>query len=308
MLYVDARDAILTAVSRSREEPDREVVDIPREERAASLAAHVRSLEGERNPFTAPAKHREVQGYLERTLGAMAPAKLRRHSFRWQGVEGLNLVLEVPGRQAGPPVLVGAHYDSVPGSPGADDNASGLAVMLELARILVAEPPLHPAWLVAFELEEWGMVGSRALAAELKRDGPRPSWMASLEMLGYRRREARTQSYPFPFQWFYTDIGDFILMLGNIKAHRLMGRMAQAFHHVGVKTERFTVPLKGFAIPASRLSDQSPFWDIGVAGVMITDSAWLRNPNYHAATDTADTLDFEFMSGILRALAGLLQG
>ena len=219
-----------------------------------------------------------------------------------RGIEGLNLILEIPGKQAGPPILIGAHYDSVPGSPGADDNASGVAALMELARRFVEDPPGRPVWLVAFDLEEWGMRGSRALAEEFKRDGPRPSWMASLEILGYRRPEPKSQRYPFPFGWFYPDRGDFILMLGNVRAHRLMGRMAETFHRVGMRTERFTLPFNGWVIPASRLSDQSPFWDIGVAAVMLTDTAWLRNPHYHRSTDTADTLDLEFMAGTVEGL------
>jgi Zn-dependent M28 family amino/carboxypeptidase len=248
-----------------------------------------------------------VRAYLEETLSALGSAALRKHRFTWQGVEGLNLVAEMPAMETGRPILIGAHYDSVPGSPGADDNASGVAVMLELARLLDREPVRRPVWLVAFDLEEWGMRGSAALAEELKRTGPRPSWMASLEMLGYRRVEPRTQAYPFPFGWFYPNRGDFVLMLGNFPAHRLMGRMARVFDRCGVRTERFTVPLRGWAIPGSRLSDQSPFWDMGVAGVMLTDTAWLRNPHYHGPTDRADTLDLGFMADTVEALGDVLR-
>lgn len=277
------------------------------EEICASLVSHVRHVEGERNPFTAPTRHREVQGYVEESLGSLGVGTLRRHPFTWQGVEGLNLILQLPGREGGLPVLIGAHYDSVPGSPGADDNASGVAVLLELARLLGEEPPQRTVWLVAFDLEEWGMRGSRALARELTQDGPRPYWMASLEMVGYRRRERGSQRYPFPFRWFYPDRADFILLLGNTKAHRLMARMADAFQKACVKTERFTVPCKGWVIPPTRFSDQAPFWDMGVAGVMLTDMAWFRNPNYHGPTDTIDTLDFTFMAEIALGLASFLR-
>ena len=277
------------------------------EEVRSSLADHVRHLEGERNPYTAPPRHQEARAYLDEDLGRLGVGSLRHHRFPWQGVEGLNLVLELPGREAGPPILIGAHYDSVPGSPGADDNASGVAVLLELAALLAHSPPRQPVWLVAFDLEEWGMRGSQALAQELRRNGPRPLWMLSLEMLGYRRTEPGSQHYPFPFRWFYPNTGDFILLLGNVKAHRLMGKVARVLEAAGVKTERFTVPFKGRVLPGSRLSDQSPFWDIGVPGIMVTDSAWLRNPNYHGPTDKTETLDFDFMTDILKGLATLLQ-
>ena len=286
---------------------NKKMESLPFEKLCSSLADHVRHLEGERNPYTAPARHMEVQAYLEESLRRLGAGILRHHRFAWKGAEGLNLILELEGQEAGPPVLIGAHYDSVPGSPGADDNASGVAVLLELARLLAQRPPRQPVWLVAFDLEEWKMRGSRALAGELRRHGPKPSWMLSLEMVGYRRREPGSQRYPFPFRWFYPNTADFILLLGNTKAHRLLRHMARVLEMAGVKTERFTVPLKGWAIPPTRLSDQSPFWDIGVAAVMMTDTAWQRNPNYHAPTDRAETLDFQFMADIVKGLFSLLQ-
>jgi len=274
---------------------------------SSSLSSHVQHLEGERNPFSAPRHHGEVREYLEETLAALGAGTMRRHSFTWQGAEGVNLILELPGRDPQPPIILGAHYDSVPGSPGADDNASGVAVLLELGKLLTLQPPQQPVWLVAFDLEEWGMRGSRALVQELRRNGPKPSWMLSLEMVGYRSRELGSQRYPFPFRWFYPNTADFILLLGNVKAHRLMRRMAEALRTSDVKTERFTVPFKGWIIPQTRFSDQSPFWDMGVAAIMMTDTAWNRSPHYHRSTDTAETLDIGFMADITRGLATLLQ-
>lgn len=273
----------------------------------ASLEKHVGQLEGERNPFTASVRHRQAQAYLEDTLGSLGSGILRRHTFTWEGVHGLNLILELPGKEPGRPAIIGAHYDCVPGSPGADDNASGVAVLVELARELSEEGPRFPVWLVAFDLEEWGMRGSEALAAELRQNGPRPSWMASLEMVGYRSHERGSQRYPFPFRWFYPDTADFILLVGNVKAHRLLGGMASALGEAEIKTERFTMPFNGWLIPASRLSDQAPFWDMGVPGVMVTDTAWFRNANYHRPSDTVDTLDLEFMAGLVKGLALFLK-
>lgn len=89
------------------------------------------------------------------------------------------------------------------------------------------------------------MRGSRALAREYARDGVKPSWVASLEMVGCRRRQRGSQRYPFPFRWFYPDRADFILLLGNTRAHGLLARMADAFQKVGVETQRLTVPFGG---------------------------------------------------------------
>jgi Zn-dependent M28 family amino/carboxypeptidase len=261
-------------------------------------------IEGERNPFTDPAKHKAVRQYIEDRMASSAP--VIRHTFEFYGIEGINLLQKFSGTDQCPPVLIGAHYDSVPGSPGADDNASAVAVLLELSRLLSIEPLRLPVWLVAFDLEEWRMQGSKALARSLKRERLKLSWMASLEMLGCRHKEPRTQRYPFPFGFFYPNTADFILLLGNTKAHGLLKRMARGFEEVGVKTQRFTVPFNGWVIPPTRLSDQSPFWDIGVAGVMVTDTAWNRNPNYHRSTDKMDTLDFEFMADITRGLKRIL--
>lgn len=274
------------------------------EEVSRRLADHVRMIEGERNPFTAPTKHMAVQQYIEDCMASLGP--VTRHTFEFHGIEGINLLQELSGTDDGPPVLIGAHYDSVPGSPGADDNASAVAVLLELSRMLSEEPLRLPVWLVAFDLEEWRMQGSKALARSIKRDRRKLSWMASLEMVGCRHKEPGTQSYPFPFGFFYPNTADFILLLGNMKAHGLLKRMASGFQEAGVKTQRFTVPFNGWAIPPTRLSDQSPFWDIGVAGVMVTDTAWNRNPNYHKSTDTIDKLDFDFMAGITQGLKQIL--
>jgi Zn-dependent M28 family amino/carboxypeptidase len=273
------------------------------------LKEHVAAVVGERNPLTAPARHAEVRDYVAASLSSLKLGKLRRQVFNWASVEGINFVLEIPGRQEGLPGIVGAHYDSVSGSPGADDNASGVAILLELGRSLVEEPPLHTLWLVAFDLEEWGggRGGSRALARELKQERQRPGWMVSLEMLGYRRREAGTQHFPLPVRLFYPRRGDFILVISNTGARRLAKRMAQTLCQAGVKAERFIVAARGWLILPTRFSDQSAFWDMGVPGVMLTDTSWYRNPNYHSATDTTDTLDFEFMADIAAGLAPFLR-
>jgi Zn-dependent M28 family amino/carboxypeptidase len=271
------------------------------------LWTHVGNIVGERNPFLASTKHGEVRRYLKETLGSYGTGTFQRHTFHWQGAWGVNMILKIPGKEVAPPALIGAHYDTVPGSPGADDNASGVAVLLEMARLLDQIPPRQPVWLVAFDLEEWRMQGSKALARQLKEDGEDLSWMASLEMVGCRRRHKGSQRYPFPFRWFYPDLGDFILLLGNTPAHGLMSRITRTLEEHGVKTERFTVPFKGWLIPPTRLSDQSPFWDIGVPGVMVTDTAWRRNPNYHQPTDTMDTLDIEFMADITLGLSFFLR-
>jgi aminopeptidase YwaD len=267
------------------------------------LKRHALNTVGERNPFTAPARYREVQEYIEAEMSSLKVGVLRRHSFNWSSVEGVNIILEIPGKLEGAAGLIGAHYDSVAGSPGADDNSSGVAVLLELGRRLAAAPPLHSIWLVAFDLEEWGMGGSKMLAQELKRNHQKPKWMVSIEMVGYRSREAEMQHFPFPFRFFYPNRGDFILLVGNNRARKLISGIERSFQKTNVKAEHLLVACNGWLIPPSRFSDQAAFWDTGVAGVMLTDTSWYRNPNYHSAADTIDTLDFEFMADILAGMS-----
>ena len=270
------------------------------------LFDHLHALEGDRSPLSAPDRHLQVREYLEETLRLLGA--VRRQFFAWNSLVGVNLILELPGSdRTASPIIIGAHYDTVPGSPGADDNASGVAVLLELARVLSSAPSRHPVWLVAFDLEEFGTIGSQVLARSIKENGPKPLWMASLEMVGYRSSARGTQRYPVPFRWFYRDRGDFLLLLGNLSAHRLMGPMARSLETASIMTQRFTMPFRGRLVPPSRFSDHAPFWDIGVSSIMITDTAWLRNPHYHAGSDTMETLDLSFMAGIVSGLAAFIK-
>lgn len=141
-----------------------------------------------------------------------------------------------------------------------------------------AAPPKRPVWLVAFDQEEWGMVGSSALARELKSSGQRLHLMLSLEMLGYTAEE---QNYP----------------LHAMKA--LYGSRGMGAH---IKTKVLPVPFKGRQLPDVRLSDHSPFWDEGYNAVMVTDTSFMRNPHYHQPSDTIETLDLPFLQAVIDEL------
>ena len=127
--------------------------------------------------------------------------------------------------------------------------------------------------------------------------------MVSIEMVGYRRREAGTQHFPFPIRFFYPNRGDFILLVGNNRARKMISVIEKSFQEANVKAEHLFVACNGWLIPPSRFSDQAAFWDTGVAGAMLTDASWYRNQNYHSAADTIDTLDFEFMADILAGMS-----
>jgi Zn-dependent M28 family amino/carboxypeptidase len=271
--------------------------------RKARLLAHLREVARERDPDRAPAGHAYVADYIRRALSRYGtPAA---HAVRHRGRTHENVVLDLPGRGGDGFVLVGAHYDGVAGSPGADDNGSALAVLLELARAFAESPPRRSLRLVAFDLEEQNLIGSRAYAAELHGRREPLRLMIALEMLGYRDLRPGSQRYPPGLRYFYPDRGDFIGLIGNLRALRPMRRMARAMRRA-VPCQWLAVPWRGRPLPDTRRSDHAPFWDLGYPALMITDTADLRNPHYHAAGDSIETLDLDFLTAVCTGLvAGL---
>jgi Zn-dependent M28 family amino/carboxypeptidase len=243
-----------------------------------------------------------VRAYIHEQLAAIGAVE--QHRFQEGSEAGTNLMLRVQGRENQlAPLLVGAHYDGPLQSIGADDNATGVAALLELAHRWAAEPPRRPVWLVAFDQEEWGMLGSQALARDLKQAGQNLQLMVSLEMLGFT---SPTQDYPIPaMRRIYGEVGDFIAVVGNTGAARFLPGLA---HRMGqhVTTKVLPVPNKGRSMPDVRLSDHSPFWDAGYDAVMVTDTSFMRNPHYHRMSDTIDTLDLPFLAAVTEGLDGAL--
>ena len=231
---------------------------------------------------------------------------MEQHCFGEGADAGVNLILRLPGQRPElAPVLVAAHYDGPLGSPGADDNASGVVALLELARRWAQTPPKRPVWLVAFDQEEWGMVGSTALARELKANGQRLHLMLSLEMLGYTAEE---QDYPVAaMRRLYGSRGDFIALVANTGAAALLPGLSRGMG-AHVKTKVLPVPFKGRQLPDVRLSDHSPFWDEGYNAVMVTDTSFMRNPHYHRPSDTIETLDLAFLQAVINGLDAAISG
>ena len=209
-----------------------------------------------------------------------------------------NVVVGDPRRAR---ILVGAHYDSIPGSPGADDNASGVAALLAAARAL---GPREGVCYVAFDGEEHGHVGSRALVAGL--GGHRLEQVHVLEMVGYASREPGSQRNPSPLIQAPT-VGDFLGLVGTHRSGPILD-------HVLATADCHAVPVQGLYLPDVPLevirqishhllrSDHAPFWRAGLPALMWTDTAEFRNPHYHRPTDTPETLDYEFLAGVTRLL------
>ncbi len=222
-----------------------------------------------------------------------------------------NVMAHLPGT-TDTNIVVGAHYDTVLGTPGADDNASGIAVLLETARSL--RGILHTkkgVTLVAFVNEEppfsrTSAMGSAQFVASAIQSGKKMSFMLCLEMLGFYTNQPNTQSYPLLLKFFYPDQGRFIAVVGNLQSRHYVKRIKQVFE------QETKIPVESLVAPrwvrGVDFSDHMNFWDKGIPAVMLTDTAFYRNPNYHHPNDLLPTLDFEKMAEVTTGVALLIQG
>lgn len=269
------------------------------------LRTHLIEIVRERDPYMATAGHFFVQEYIRQQFAQWGSVEI--HTFLVGSKTCKNLILNLPSQAEQqkpdlPPILIGAHYDAVPGTPGADDNATGVAVLLELARKFAAEPAKYPLRLVAFDMEEYGLLGSADYAALLRQQKQSLRLMMSLEMLGYRDSSPGSQSYPPPLERFYPNRGDFISLIGNLRTIRDLIGISRSIRKVGIPSQWLPVSNRGLIVRQTRLSDHAPFWDAGYPAIMVTDTAFLRNPNYHKPSDTIATLDLDFLTGICEGL------
>ncbi|HEY9703177.1 MAG TPA: M28 family peptidase [Allocoleopsis sp.] len=270
-----------------------------------NLTNHLQELIRERDPYFAKIGHLYVQEYIYQQLSQWG--KVERWEFAYRGKNHQNLILNLPGKSPNKnPILIGAHYDSVPGSPGADDNASGVAVLLELARAIALNPSNYPIQLVAFDLEEYGLIGSNEYAKFLHEKNQKLRLMISLEMLGYCDSNPGSQNYPPGLKYLYPAQGDYIAVIGNLSILPDLINISNQMKSINIPCEWLPVFNKGLMIPSTRLSDHSSFWDEGYNAIMITDTAFMRNPHYHKSSDTIHTLNLDFLSGICQGLINQL--
>lgn len=269
------------------------------------LQTHLTQIVRDRDPYLASGGHFFVQQYIRQQLAQWGTVESYEFQVRGKTHQNLILNLPSPGNEKLPPILIGAHYDAVPGTPGADDNGTGVAVLLELARLFAAQPTQYPIRLVAFDLEEYGLVGasgSSEYAAELRQQQQPLRLMMSLEMLGYCDSTPGSQRYPTGLKYFYPNQGNFIALIGNLRTIPDMISLSRHIRNVGLPSEWLPVPNRGLIVPATRLSDHAHFWDQGYRAMMVTDTAFLRNPHYHKPSDTIETLDLDFLAGVCRGL------
>ncbi|MBD2418674.1 M28 family peptidase [Anabaena cylindrica FACHB-243] len=269
------------------------------------LKNHLQEIARERDPYMATAGHFFVQEYIRQQFTQWGSVEI--HTFQVGSKSGKNLILNLPASAKKqkldlPPILIGAHYDGVPGTVAADDNATGMAVLLEFARNFAAEPIKYPLRLVAFDMEEYGLLGSADYAALLREQGQNLRLMMSLEMLGYRDSTPGSQSYPSPLGLIYPNRGDFIGLIGNWRTLADLMSLSRSIRQTGVPSQWLPAPNRGLMVPQTRLSDHAPFWDQGYPAMMVTDTAFMRNPHYHKPSDTIATLDLDFLTGVCEGL------
>lgn len=291
----------------------------PLDERAQQLERELRETVqqlsvgiGERRASAGDSLARAEQ-YL---YGALEPltkdtgAKLRREPLPNAPEPAANLVLDLPGREQAPWIVIGAHYDSAPGgTPAANDNASGTASALSLARRLARAPHRLPLRVVLFANEEMPYFTTRAMgslthAAGCRQRGERLRAMFSLETMGYYSDAPGSQKYPPPLSSFYPDRGNFIGFVGNLPSRALLREVVQSFRaHAQIASEGAALPED---LPGVGWSDHWAFWQQHYSAVMVTDTAPFRDPNYHRLSDTIDKLDFERLTRVVLGLEQVL--
>jgi Zn-dependent M28 family amino/carboxypeptidase len=251
----------------------------------------------------------QTADYIESTLASYG-YRVERQTYSCYGKDVSNLIAEKTGTEE-KVVVIGAHYDTVPGTPGADDNASAVAGLLELARLHQEAPNKKTLLFVAFANEEppcfgFPNMGSMVYAKHLKEQGRPVEVMVSLEMIGYFRPE-RIQNYPLPgMNLFYPRTADFIGVVGNFRSSKYISLFKKGIRKHSVINARSLIAPEFFG--GISLSDNSSFWRHGYRAIMVTDTSFFRNQNYHQETDTIDTLDFDKMAEVVKGLHHTLMG
>lgn len=272
---------------------------------AANLRRHVEAIASREHNVFKPAEFEASAQYIEQAFADMGYA-VAAQRFQSGQAEVRNIEVEVSGQGRHDEIIViGAHYDSVTGSPGANDNGSGVAAVLELARLLRQARPARTLRFVAFANEEPPFfktqeMGSRVYARRSRERRDNIVAMFSLETIGYYSERPGSQRYPFPLGFFYPSAGNFIAFVSNLASRPLLHEALGAFRrHARFPSEGVAAPA---FIPGVDWSDHWSFWKEGYPALMVTDTAPYRYPHYHTAQDTPDKVDYERLA---RVVAGL---
>ncbi len=281
-------------------------------ELATRLSGHVHHLAGTIGPRNLghDGSLRSAQLYIEAEF-ARAGYAPSQQVFSAYGSEVANIEAELAGTGAPRRIIViGAHYDSAGRSPGADDNASGVAALLEVARLHASRGPADATVrFVAFVNEEpphfmTETMGSLVYARAAAGRGDRVEAMLSLESMGYFSDAPGSQQYPAPFSLFFPDTGDFLAMVSNFKSASLLRTARAAFRSAtGLRVIASPAPAR---IAGVSWSDHWSFWEQGFRAIMLTDTAPFRYPHYHATTDTPDRLDYARLAEVVSGCGAIV--
>ena len=251
-------------------------------------------------PFSSSIRLQEAETYLYRQF---SEAGLTVTSQPFQALGGtyhnvIGTALPDTGPfQSTPPLILAAHFDTVQGSPGADDNASALAVILAIARQVRSMKLARPIRFIAFNLEEENLLGSSAYTSLLRKNREAIHGALVLECVGYASHQRNSQKIPPGVPIAVPTTGNFLAVIGNERSHGLTGSVAQTMKpHLPIVP--LVVPGNGEKLPDTRRSDHTSFWEQGFPAVMLTDTANFRNPHYHRPTDTLDTLNLDFIVSV----------
>ncbi len=270
---------------------------------ADRFTPHLERIIGERHPDSSLESLRGTADYLRQQFTSLGLTTVSHEFSAWGGIYE-NVIATTPHDRdsSAAPLILAAHYDTVIGSPGADDNASALAVLLDVARQVVNVRLQRPVRLIAFCLEEENLLGSRAYAAHLTSTQQSILGAIVLECVGYTRDEEGSQKIPPGVPVTVPTVGNFLAVIGNQGSHALTMVVEQAMKS-RIPVVPLVVPGNGELLPDTRRSDHTSFWDAGYPAVMLTDTANFRNPNYHQPTDTIETLNLDFMAQVAAGVA-----
>jgi hypothetical protein len=276
---------------------------------AIALRRHVLAIAGAPRNLRHYESLQRTAAYIDEEF-SRAGYDPRHQVFEVEGRRVANIEAERRGSRRPDRILViGAHYDSVDDSPGANDNASGVAVMLELARLHATSAPPVTVRFVAFVNEEppyfmTTAMGSWRYAADAAARGDNIVAMLSLETVGYYSDEIGSQRYPFPFGLVFPNRGNFLAMVSNVRSAGTLRTAARAFRSA-TRLPLIASPAVA-AIPGVAWSDHWSFWRHGFRALMLTDTALYRYPHYHSNSDTADRLDYKRLARVVTGCDGVI--
>lgn len=250
--------------------------------------------------------------WIESSLsGGNMGYQVERHTFGVADQEARNLIVEIPGKDRRREIIiVGAHYDTVPGSPGANDNGTGMATLIALARAFTGQQQARSLRFVAFVNEEppyfqTESMGSRVYAQRCRSRDEQIVAMLCLESMGCFKDEPGSQKAPPGLEQAFPTVGNFLAFVGDENSRYFVDAAMSTFERIsGLPAEGGVLPA---AIPGVAWSDHASFWEMGYPAVMVTDTALYRDPNYHQPTDTAEKVDFEKLEQAARGLEAVVR-